>query len=214
MNDPNPHRVPCAMLQNLSEMLLVEVLEYLTLTDRRRTLASCHGLWKQRQSLENNVKKLQIRSTNELQGALLTRHLLMDRYGPVLSNLTNLVHLDVGSHGTDGLLYLLPTSGCCSTLQSLSMVGSSQVTDVGLMLMTRRRPAVTHIQSLSMIHDLSFQASRAAMVERPPHRSSPLSSLEDHVRRNHVASGWTAKPSVHSAHTFLDGRTFSYPIWS
>ncbi|KAG7341918.1 hypothetical protein IV203_007010 [Nitzschia inconspicua] len=161
----------------LVENLLFEILEFLTLTDRRQALASCNSLWTKRRNLEIKVKKLQIRSRNEIHGALLTRHLLMDTYGPILSNLTNLVYLDVGSHGTDGLLYLLPTSACCSSLKYLSMVGSQAVTDAGLMFLTRRRPAVTDIQTRGILNDQSFQAVRGAMVERPPHRSSPLSSL-------------------------------------
>lgn len=165
-------------LTYLLESLLFEILEFLPLTDRRQALATCRVLWKKRERIESTVKNLQVRRRREVQGALMTRHLLVDRYGPVLSNLINLVHLDVGSHGTDGLLYLLPTSPCCGTLKSLSMVGSQAVTDAGLMFMTRRRPAITDIQHRGILNDQSFQAVRAAMVERPAHKSSPLSSLK------------------------------------
>ena len=166
-------------LSNLPETILADILSCLNLTDRRRAVGTCKSLWNQRTSLEEKMTSLKINNSREIDGALMTKGLTISRPGPVLQNLSNLIHLDLQSYATDTLLYLLPTAPFQGTLKSLCMARSTDVTDVGLMLLSRRQPAITDIHDSASLHTTaSYHAARAADVESPPHRASSLIALE------------------------------------
>jgi hypothetical protein len=159
-------------LSDLPEPLIHEVLEFLVLMDRRKTLATCSRFWKRLSYYEGQIKTLRFKSMKELQGALINRSLYTYRYGPVLRNLQNLIHLNVGPFASDSLLYLLPTAPCHGTLESLSMVGSQRITDAGLMYLARANPNID-----SLVEDVPRESDSPVYAPRP-HKSSSLSALK------------------------------------
>ncbi|KAL3910950.1 MAG: hypothetical protein SGARI_001881 [Bacillariaceae sp.] len=162
---------------DLPEPILHEVLEFLSLTDRRRVVATCQRFWEKRFGLEGKIRSLRLYSRNELQGPLVIPFLGSSQYGPVLRNVTNLMHLNVGSFANNNLLYLLPTAPCHATLESLSMVGSCDISDTGLMFLARANPNGGDIRNENLRQQMAPDQNPVPQ-DRTPHKSSPLSALK------------------------------------
>ena len=128
-----------AFVLSLPETLLEEVLDFLSLVERRRLLGICKDLWNLRRSLESTMKSLRIGLEDGL--ALMSSAYenapgLLESRSLYFNGLQSLQILNLGVYGTDKLLQVMAEQDLFPNLQCISMVRSHQVTDKGLMYLS------------------------------------------------------------------------------
>lgn len=128
-----------ACILSLPETLLDEVIDCLSLVERRRLLGLCKDLWNLRRSLESSMKFLKIRLDDGL--ALMSSKYgnspaLLESRSLYFSGLPSLQILNLGVYGTDEFLISMAEQDLFENLQCISMVRSHQVTDEGLLYLS------------------------------------------------------------------------------
>jgi hypothetical protein len=128
-----------ACILRLPEALLKEVLDCLSLVERRRVLGLCKDLWNLRRSLESSLKSLQIGLDDGL--ALMSpisesSRVLLESRSLYFIGLQSLQILNLEVYGTDEFLVIMAEQDLFQNLQCISMVRSHQVTDKGLLYLS------------------------------------------------------------------------------
>jgi hypothetical protein len=111
------------IVDSLPENVVGEILTYLLLDERIRTLMTCRSLLRLRPSLDRHVAKLELYHQSHLD--IVCK---MD-----LTNMCNVVELSLGKWATNEILFTLGADGTLlPRLTKVDMLASAQVTDAGL----------------------------------------------------------------------------------
>lgn len=128
------------MLFDLTDWILAAVLDYLGIQDRLRLCSTCREFRARGEILRDLIRHVRLARRVE---AVALEHLL-------LPHLTRLVHLELSSHATDGILLQLGYGGNLPHLRSLSMVGSLRVSDRGLAYLSNANDFTSTIQTIDI----------------------------------------------------------------
>lgn len=124
---------------HLPDTTIWEIFNHLTLTERQHYLATCNRLWGLRSDLYGRLTRLEITRTHgddALVGKSSTDCLTVEwRHSQqlVLSHFNGLQNLNLGIIATDPFLCVLSQNELLPNLRHIGMVGSSEVTDSGLL---------------------------------------------------------------------------------
>jgi hypothetical protein len=140
-NEPRPPPSPIASsklhLTSLPTSQLVEILEFLSLSDGRQCLMTCRNLWRQCQEVESKRGLARVQSWMDFHALIAMIPNLYRNY--------HLMELTLGRYATDELFMKLFVStnpeeahDNVPSLQRISCVGSDQLTDVGLLFIAPR----------------------------------------------------------------------------